>query len=174
MILETERLILREMTPDDLPALRAILQDDEVMYAYEGAFSEEEVQNWLNRMLTRYREHGFGLWAVVLKETGGMVGQCGLTLQDCGGRQLLEVGYLFQKAYWHHGYAAESAIACKNYAFDKLGADEVYSIIRDTNSASQRVAVCNGMTCTERFVKHYRGVDMPHLVFSVKRTQPHI
>lgn len=169
MILDTERLVLREMTPDDLPALRAILQDDEVMYAYEGAFSEEEVQNWLNRMLTRYREHGFGLWAVVLKETGGMIGQCGLTLQDCGGRQVLEVSYLFQKAYWHRGYAAEAAVACKNHAFDKLGADEVYSIIRDTNAASQRVAVRNGMTCTERFVKHYRGVDMPHLLFSVKR-----
>lgn len=169
MILDTERLVLREMTPDDLPALRAILQDDEVMYAYEGAFSEEEVQNWLNRILTRYREHGFGLWAVILKETGGMIGQCGLTLQDCGGRQVLEVGYLFQKAYWHRGYAAEAAVACKNHAFDKLGADEVYSIIRDTNAASQRVAVRNGMTCTERFVKHYRGVDMPHLLFSVKR-----
>lgn len=169
MILETERLVLREMTPDDLPALSAILQDDEVMYAYEGAFSEEEVHNWLNRTLARYREHGFGMWAVVLKETGGMIGQCGLTLQDCGGRQVLEVGYLFQKAYWHRGYATEAAVACKNHAFDKLGADEVYSIIRDTNAASQRVAVRNGMTCTERFVKHYRGMDMPHLLFSVKR-----
>ena len=60
-ILETQRLSLREMTKDDFPALCKILQDAEVMYAYEHAFSDEEVVAWLDKNLTRYEKDGFGL-----------------------------------------------------------------------------------------------------------------
>ena len=171
MILSTQRLMLRELTKDDLPALRKILQDPEVMYAYEHAFSEEEVRAWLDRQLDRYAQHGVGLWAVVLKDTGDMIGQCGLTWQDAGERRVLEVGYLFQKAHWHKGYAIESAMACRDFAFDTLGADEVYSIIRDSNEASQNVARRNGMSPRFIFVKHYYGVDMPHIVFSIRKDE---
>jgi ribosomal-protein-alanine N-acetyltransferase len=169
MVLETQRLILREMTQADFQALCKILQDDDVMYAYEGAFSLDEVQEWLDRQIERYKELGFGLWAVVLKETGIMIGQCGLTMQDYNCSKVMEVGYLFQKEHWHHGYANEAAIACKEYAFDKLNAKEVYSIIRDTNIPSQNVAIRNGMTCIDKFIKHYRSVDIPHFLFSIKK-----
>lgn len=74
-ILETEHLYLREMAPSDFPSLCKILQDEKAMYAYEGAFNEEEVHEWLDRQLSRYRKWGFGLWAVILKETGEMIGQ---------------------------------------------------------------------------------------------------
>lgn len=170
-ILETDRLILREFTPDDFAALCLMLQDDEVMYAYEGALSDEEAHAWLDNQLRRYREDGFGLWAVVLKETGEVVGQCGLTYQDGDGRgtRVVEVGYLFQRAHWHRGLATEAARACRDYAFDQVGVEKVYSIIRDTNVASQRVARRNGMAPEGSFVKRYRGVDMPHLVFSIPR-----
>lgn len=170
MILETQRLFLREMQQADYPALCKMLQDKDVMYAYEHAFDDAEAQEWLARQRKRYRDDGFGLWAVLQKDTGIMIGQCGLTLQDCDGKQVLEVGYLFQKAYWHQGYACEAATACKQYAFEQLGASEVFSIIRDTNTASQTVARRNGMELRCRFTKHYYGMDMPHLVFSVKRT----
>ena len=169
MVLETQRLILRRMTEDDYDSLCKILQDKDVMYAYEGAFSDAEVRDWLGRQLNRYETYGYGLWAVVLKETGEMIGQCGLTMQPLPEKEVLEIGYLFQKAFWHHGYAAEAAIACKEYAFDELGAKEVYSIIRDTNIASQNVAKRNGMTCVDSFVKHYRGVDMAHVIFAINR-----
>lgn len=167
-ILETERLRLRKLVQADYDDLCKILQDEDVMYAYEGAFSGEEVQAWLDNQLRRYREEGVGLWAVILKETGELIGQCGLTVQDIPGRRVPEVGYLFQKAYWHQGYATEAARACKAYAFDVLGAEEVFSIIRDTNTASQNVALRNGMTRGGTFVKHYRGVEMPHYIFSVR------
>ncbi|MDR2519742.1 MAG: GNAT family N-acetyltransferase [Eubacteriaceae bacterium] len=169
MILETERMHLREMQQSDYPALCKILQDEEVMYAYEGSFSDEEVHQWLDKQLERYKDDGFGLWAAVLKETNAMIGLCGLTMQDYVSKQVHEVGYLFQKAFWHNGYATEAAIACKEYAFSELNADEVFSIIRDTNIPSQNVARRNGMTVCGRFIKHYRNVDMPHLVFSVQR-----
>lgn len=169
MILETERLMLREMNQEDYEALCRMLQDEEVMYAYEHAFEEEEAHQWLDRQIQRYQEFGYGLWAVILKENGEMIGQCGITRQECDGKTVLEVGYLFEKAYWHHGYATEAAAACKEYAFEKLGAKEVYSIIRDNNQASQNVAKRNGMECRGMFVKHYYHMDMPHLIFSAKR-----
>ena len=169
MILETARLNLREIQQTDYSDLAEILQDDETMLAYEGAFTNEEVQQWLDRQRERYTDDGFGLWAVILKETNQMIGQCGLSMQDANGKQVLEIGYLFNRAYWHKGYASEAAIACKEYAFTKLNADEVFSIIRDTNTAYQNVALRNRMVIVENFVKHYRGVDMPHYLFSVKR-----
>jgi RimJ/RimL family protein N-acetyltransferase len=172
MILETERLLLREMVVEDLPQLAEILQDEQIMYAYEGAMSETETKEWLDKQLIRYKEDGFGLWAAVLKNTGEMIGQCGLSWQYADGKRVLEVGYLFNRAYWNRGYAIEAAKGCKRYAFDTLNADEVYSIIRDTNLASINVAIRNGMLVRGYFVKHYRGVAMPHLILSVKRSPP--
>ena len=123
-ILQTSRLLLREMTEDDLPALRSILQDPQVMYAYEHAFSEEEVRAWLAKQRRRYAEDGFGLWAMVLRQTGAMIGQCGLTWQDRGdGTRCVEVGYLLQRAFWHQGYAREAAAASRRMALSSaLGA----------------------------------------------------
>ena len=169
MILETERLYLRKMMQDDFDSLCKILQDEEVMYAYEGTFSDAEVQEWLDRQIARYKKWHFGLWAVILKETDEMIGQCGLTMQPWKGKEVLEIGYLFQRKHWHKGYAAEAAKACKKYAFEVLNADEVCSIIRDTNIPSQNVAIKNGMTKTDKWIKHYRGVDMPHFRYVVNR-----
>ena len=169
-ILETERLILREMTREDYPALAAILQDAETMHAYEHAFSDEETRAWLERQLRRYQEDGFGLWAVVLRETGRMIGQCGITLQALDGNMAPEIGYHFNRQFWHRGYAIEAAAACKRHAFTTLGFDEVHSIIRDTNLASINVAIRNGMFARRWFVKNYRGVDMTHIVFSATDT----
>ena len=168
-VLETERLGLRRLRDSDLPALRLILRDEETMAAYEGAFSEEETREWLDRQLARYEAHGFGLWAVILKEDGELIGQCGLTMQPWKDGEVLEIGYLFRRTYWHHGYAAEAARACKEYAFTVLGAAEVCSIIRDTNEASIRVARRNGMVPADHWVKRYRGVDMPHTRFVARR-----
>ena len=169
MILETERLIVREMTKEDFPALTDMLYDERVMYAYAHTFSEDEAQAWLYNQLRRYKEDGFGLWAVILKETGKMIGQCGITKQRIPEKEVLEVGYLFSADYWHKGFATEAAIACKNYAFKNLGANEVYSIIRDNNYASQNVAKRNGMKEVGRFNKHYYGIDMPHIVFRTEK-----
>lgn len=169
MLIETPRLTLREMTEHDLPALSAILQDEETMAAYEGAFNEAMVSDWLQRMLVRYREDGFGLWAVTLRETGEMIGQCGLTKQHIMNEDVVEVGYLFNRAFWHRGFALEAAAVCRDYAFQTLGTQRVYAQVRDTNIASMNVAIRLGMTIRGRFEKHYRGVDMPHFAFAVDR-----
>lgn len=170
IITETERLIIREMVQSDLDALCKILCDEEVMReAYESAFSVDEAQNWMNRHFKRYEEYGFGLWAVVLKETNEMIGQCGLIIQSWRERELLEIGYLFQKAYWHKGYATEAAIACKEYAFSVLNASSVYSIIKDTHIVSQKVAVRNGMKIVDKITKNFRYVDMDFFLYCAEK-----
>ena len=169
MVLDTARLILRHMNQNDYKSLCKILQDEAVMYAYNGVFSNNEVQEWLDRQLLRYRDFGFGLWAVVLKETNEMIGQCGLSVQPCKGRKVLEIGYLFQKACWHKGYASEAAKACKRYAFEHLKAQEVFSIINDTNAASKKVALRNGMSLIDTWQKRYRGMEMLCCLYSVKK-----
>ena len=107
--IETDRLLLREMSLSDMEALSSILQDENVMYAYNGAFSDEETLAWMQQQLRRYREHGFGLWGIFQKSTGEMIGQCGITMQEYNGGQVPEIGYPLAHKYWHKGYATEAA-----------------------------------------------------------------
>ena len=166
---ETPRLYTREMTLADTPDIVKMLQDKAVMYAYEHAFSTKEIEDWMSRQFTRYEELGFGLWTLVRKDTHEIIGQCGLTMQDIGDREVLEIGYLLQKEHWHKGYATEAAIGCKEYAFSVVQAREVFSIIRDTNYSSMNVAIRNGMLVRGQIIKHYHGMEMPHYLFSVRR-----
>jgi len=167
--IETERLVLRELTLDDLSATREIVCDEQTMYAWNGAWSEDENLEAIQKQLQGYQDDGFGRWAVVIKETGKVIGVCGLQWCDTDADRVLEVGYLFNRAYWHNGYAAEAAVASKRYAFDVLGSGEVFSLIRDTNYASMNVAIRNNMLIRRRFIKHYKGEDMPHYVFSARK-----
>ena len=171
VILQTQRMLLRTLEDTDFDNLCTILQDAETMAAYEHAFEDWEVRDWLKRQQQRYQEDGVGLWACIHAQTGAFLGQAGLTMQPCDGERVLEIGYLFQKQYWHHGYATEAAVACKQYAFAVLGADKVYSIIRTTNLPSQRVAVRNGMQKEKQIQKFYYNMWMPHDVYSVSRKQ---
>lgn len=171
LVLSTERLTLRRMVEADLPDLAAILQDARTMVAYEGPFSDAEVRAWLERMRERDRTDRFSMWAVQLNGIGPMIGQCGVTRQAVEQEQVIEVGYLFNRAHWHRGYAVEAARTCRDWAFRELDADNVHSIVRDTNVPSMNVAIRNGMTVRRRFVKHYRGVDMPHFDFAIDRAR---
>ena len=168
-IIETQRLLLREMVMDDLLATWEIVGDDVTMAAWNGAWSEDENVAGLEKQLMGYRDNGFGRWAVVIKGTVRVIGICGLQYCETDMSNMLEVGYMFNRAFWHNGYATEAAIASKRYAFDVLGEKEVFSLIRDTNIASMNVAIRNGMLIRGRFIKHYKGVDMPHYIFSVKK-----
>ncbi|MDR3198495.1 MAG: GNAT family N-acetyltransferase [Planctomycetaceae bacterium] len=170
IILETNRLFLRELFENDYKDLCEILQDKDVMYAYEHSFSKEEVENWYNKQIENYNENGFGLWAVIHKETKDFLGQCGLTIQKINEKEYLEIGYLLKKKHWHKGYATESVLGCKNYAFETLKAEKVYSIIRDNNIASQNVAKRIGMEKTEEIVKHYYSMDMVHYIYEAKNS----
>jgi RimJ/RimL family protein N-acetyltransferase len=169
IIIETDRLFLRELFENDYDDLCKILQDKDVMYAYEHAFSDEEVKTWFNKQIERYNKNGFGLWAVINKGNNEFLGQCGLTIQNINDKEYLEIGYLFKKEHWHKGYATESALGCKKYAFETLKAEKIYSIIRENNISSQNVAKRIGMEKVDEIMKHYYDMDMLHYVFQIKK-----
>lgn len=166
MEIETTRLILRPWGAGEEAFLAQFLQDERVMYAYEGAFSAEEVKNWLQWNLRLYQEKGYGLLAIVRKGDNKIIGECGLTDQIVQDETYLEIGYHLIYDAWKNGYAIEAAKAVKEYALMQLGAKEVVSIVRDTNLASMNVAIRNGMLVKRRFIKNYRTVVMPHYLFS--------
>ena len=167
MILETERLYLREMNQNDYGDLAEILQNPKVMYAYEHDFSDNDVQEWLDRQVERYQKYGFGLWAMILKNTGEMIGQAGLTIQPYKDKEVLEIGYLLKESFWHNGYASEAASGCKRYAFEQLNRDKVYSIIKSDNYASMKVAKSMGMKKEDELITQYYNGDMLHYLYSV-------
>ncbi|MBM6967075.1 GNAT family N-acetyltransferase [Massilimicrobiota timonensis] len=167
MILETERLYLREMNQSDFEDLAEILQNPRVMYAYEHDFSDNDVQEWLDRQITRYKKYGFGLWAVILKSTDEMIGQAGLTMQPYKDTEVLEIGYLLKERFWHYGYASEAANGCKKYAFEPLNRDKVYSIIKSDNYASMKVAKSMGMKKEDEFMTQYYNGKVLHYLYSV-------
>lgn len=169
MILQTERLLLREMNEADLPDLAEMLQNPAVMYAYEHDFSDRDVQAWLDRQTTRYRTCGFGLWAVLRKDTMEMIGQAGLTMQPYKNTEVLEIGYLLKETHWHRGYATEAARGCKAYAFETLHANAVHSIIKTDNFASIRVAERLGMRREDTFTTRYYHGDMQHYLYALHR-----
>lgn len=164
-ILNTPRLMLREIVPEDRADMAAILQDPVAMYAYEHAFSDAEVDEWLERQLRRYREDGHGLWAVIGRERGEWLGMCGLTIQNVENTRELEVGYLFKRCHWHCGYAREAAAGCRDFAFNVLGARRLVACVRVNNAPSRRVAESLGMKIERIFVKHYYDMDMPHALY---------
>ncbi|MBP1560719.1 MAG: GNAT family N-acetyltransferase [Oscillospiraceae bacterium] len=155
MILETDRLILRKLTYDDFSDLYDVLADSDIMQHYPYTFDENRVRNWIGRNIERYRTDGFGLWAVVLKENGKMIGDCGITMQNINGEMLPEIGYHINKAYQKKGYASEAAAGCMRYGFEELNFGSLYSYMKYTNEASARVAVKNGMS----FIGEYPDPD---------------
>ena len=144
--LETERLVLREYSPDDFDALYAVLGDAENMCHYPYTFDEERVRGWIARNRERCQQYGFGLWAVCLKDTGEMIGDCGLTLQMIDGELLPEIGYHIRRDMQHKGYAKEAAAAVRDWAFRNTSYPALYSYCKYTNEASYRTAESIGMT----------------------------
>lgn len=169
MLLESPRLILRDLTDDDAPELHRALGDPVAMSAYEHGFDLEETRTWIARQRERYATDGFGLWGIVLRETRELIGDCGITTQKIEDDSVIEVGYHLVRDHWHRGYAVEAARACVDWAFATLDVTEVYAKVRDTNLASMNVAIRLGMTVRRRFITRYRDIDMPHLAFAVSR-----
>ncbi len=145
MMIETARLKLREYTADDFDALYEILSDAETMAHYPKPFDEAQVRQWIQRNLALYAAYGFGLRAVVLKETGEMIGDCGITIQKIDGEMLPEIGYHIHKKYWRKGFGSEAARAVRDWAFAHTKYDCLYAYMKYTNLASYATAIAIGM-----------------------------
>jgi RimJ/RimL family protein N-acetyltransferase len=153
--LQTSRLILRPMLATDLDALLLIFTDPKVMASFGvGLFNRAQMQRWLQRNLDHQTQYGYGLFSVILRTDGTLIGNCGLEVMEIGDQAITELGYDFRSDYWHQGFATEAALAVRDYAFDILHLPQLISLIRVGNLASQRVAEKVGMQLVEEFNRY--------------------
>ena len=168
MIIETNRLFLREMTENDFEALYKVLSDSDIMKHYPYTFDDVRVRNWIQRNMERYQIFGFGLWAVCLKETGEMIGDCGLTMQLINGKIKPEIGYHIRADKQRKGYAKEAAIAVRDWTFNNTPFNIVYSYMKHTNEASAQTAMSYGCKQVDNFFDEVNGITK---VFAISRNE---
>ena len=168
MMLETKRLFLRNMANSDFDALYKVLSDSDIMQHYPYTFDEKRVRGWIDKNIERYKIFGFGLWAVCLKETGEMIGDCGLTMQLINGQIKPEIGYHIRKDCQMRGYAKEAATAVRDWAFKNTPFNIIYSYMKKSNTASCKTAMSWGCKQVDEFKDNENEIT---LVFAVSRKE---
>ena len=163
--LETDRLFLREFVLEDADALGLVLGDPVAMQYYPAPYDRAGIEDWIRRNLARYRDSGFGLWAMLLKDSGELIGDCGCYVREVDGKCEFELGWHVRRDLWGRGYATEAARHCIEYAFSRLGAERVIALVRPENRSSCRVAEKNGMACEK--IIFWRGYD--HCIYAKQK-----
>jgi len=171
MIMETERLIIREYTDADFVALHLLLSDMQTMYCWPAPFTLEQTADWLEINIERYEFLGYGRWAVVLKETGEIIGDCGIVETELDGEIEHDLGYIIHALFWEQGYGTEAALACKQYAFDTLLLNRLCANMPESHVASERVAQKVGMQLEKTFLNP-RNRNIPTLLYAATQEKP--
>jgi len=162
-VIRSGRLRLRRLEQRDFDELSSMFQDPLVMRYYPALKSKARRQAWLDWVFNAYATHGHGLFAVERESDGAFLGQCGLMPQVVEGEPLVEIGYLFKSKHWHRGYAAESAIGCRDHAFSVLRLPRVISLIRPENAPSRAVAERVGMVALR--TTSWKGIE--HFIYAI-------
>ena len=147
IVLETPRLVLRELVVEDAPFMLALLNEPSYIrnIADRGVRDLEGAGRYIEeRWQASYAQHGFGLWVVVHRTTGASMGLCGLVRRD--GLDDVDLGYAFLPAFWGQGYAAEAACGVLAHAREVVGLSRIVAIVVPDNTASIRVLERLGMS----------------------------
>ncbi len=140
LILETPRLVLRELSLDDLDFVAEMLAHPEVMRFWPRPYTRDEAADWIRRQRNRYFQDGYGYWLALGKANSQPIGQAGLLAQELDGVSETGIGYIIHRPFWRQGFATEAAAACRDYAFSTLGKRRVTALVRPENVVSQKVA----------------------------------
>jgi RimJ/RimL family protein N-acetyltransferase len=156
ILVETERLLLRELLPSDKEGIFHLDSDMDVheFLGKNPIKTIEEAQNIIDFVRLEYQENGIGRWAVILKETNEFIGWAGLKLvtENINGHQnFYDLGYRFIKYFWQKGYGFEAAKACLEYAFYEMKLQTVYAHTMVGNEGSKRILEKIGMKNTGTF-----------------------
>jgi [ribosomal protein S5]-alanine N-acetyltransferase len=171
MTLQTERLLLRVLEPEDADALYAVLGDPVTMSHYPEPWSLVGVHELIAAHRTLYETARIGWFAMVLRETGKLIGDCGISFQNIDGVAEFEIGYHTRRDFWGKGYASEAAQEVKRYGFEELGFRKICSYMAADHLASRRVAEKNGMIL-EKTYDNPRNRGLPTTVYSAANPSP--
>ena len=169
IVATTDRLKIRRFTSGDLVSLHRIMKKPEVMYAWEHSFHKHEVKTWINKQIARYEKDGYGYFAVTLKDTDRLIGQAGFFQSDIEGKEVVEIGYIFDNSVWGKGYCTEAVKACVAFAFEQHNIQKLYCTVRPENEASVKVAKRLGMTLEGEYIKVYKEKEMLHLIYVLEK-----
>jgi len=164
-MLTTQRLSLRELSAEDRADFDGIFRDPETIYAYGYLFNPEELDAWFERQMAQQTRYGYGLWTTVERLSGAPIGFCGIVRRNIENVEELEISYFVKKRFRHRGYAREAAAACRDYAFNALGAKRVVACVRVDNAPSRRVAEFLGMSVDRLFVRSCSGEEIPYALY---------
>lgn len=170
-IFGSQRLGFRRLEESDLAHVKVFLQDPQVMYAWGHSFTDEESVQWIQKNIKRYAEDGYSYFAAIEKSSGAFAGVIGPLKEEIEGQSYTEIAYILNKSCWGKGYAVEGARAAVDFAFEELGCKAIIAQIKPDNLTSIKVAHKLGMLQTGSFIKHYRGEDLLHLIFTITREQ---
>ena len=137
---------------DDFDSLKEIISDPETMKYYKKPYDDSGVTRWINWCKDSYIKNNFGLWAVILKENGKMIGDCGVSLQIIDDFEKPEIGYHLNKKYHNQGIGKEMTQTVRDYFFTRFNFKEVYSYIDVDNVPSIKIAEANGMKYLHNYV----------------------
>jgi RimJ/RimL family protein N-acetyltransferase len=143
-----------------------MMKKPEVMYAWEHGFNRGETRKWLNRQIERYMNDGFGYFAVTMNGSGKLIGQAGLLKGEIEGREVVELGYIFDDSVWGNGYALEAAGSCVRLAFERFGLDRLYATIVTGNAPSVKLAEKLGMNRIGEYMKNCGNEERLHAIYS--------
>ncbi|MBE6015365.1 MAG: GNAT family N-acetyltransferase [Lachnospiraceae bacterium] len=160
-IFETERLLARELTVEDLDALYEVYSSPEVTEFVEPLYEDrsEELLFQISYIKYMYGMYNFGLWAIILKDTGKIIGRAGIELREIDGEYEIEIGYVFGRKYWGYGYAFEACKAVIDYAKNETDYPKINCLTRRENTASVNLAKKLGFTFEAETTIKYRGLD---------------
>lgn len=166
----TKRLKLRPYAVQDFAALHKILSDKETMRFWPEPFTEEKTARRIEKSLLSYETNGFGKFAVDLKESGSLIGDCGITLVEVDGAIENNLGYIIHSDFHGHGYGTEAATACVGFALGELGLKRLIVSMVINNKSSIRVAEKIGMRREKEFYNQRNRGFLTYL-YSINKTK---
>jgi RimJ/RimL family protein N-acetyltransferase len=167
LILETQRLKLREFSHDDLDELAAMVGDGDQMSFYPRPKTRREASAWISRNLALYKENGFGFWLIESLPGSDFLGYCGIRPLALEGTSEIEIGWHTKKTSWNQGIATEAATGARELAFGRFGLSRLVAIIHPNHTASRRVA-----EKIEMEAKRATSLDddYPAVIYAVERS----
>lgn len=165
--LKTDRLIIKEYNSEYLNLAHKVFSDSLTMSFWPAPFSIDETKKWIERSNQSYKENGFGRYAIFLKETNELIGDCGILKLETDNIIVHDLGYIIHSPYWNSGFGFEAAKAIMNYGFNELNVEKLYANMPYNHEASVKVAEKLGMKRVKEFNNSKNRSILTYLYCSV-------